>query len=178
MRDLRNSTVVITGASSGIGRAAALAFAREGANLALIARRSNALQELAAECAAKGVRAIALPVDVTDADAVRRAAETASRRSGRIDVWINNAGVGAVGRFTDTPVEAHDQVVLTNLIGYIHGAHAVLPYFQRQPTGASSSTRSPSAAGCPRPSPRLMPRANSGCGGSPTVCAPNWETIR
>ncbi len=135
MRDLRNSTVVITGASSGIGRAAALAFAREGANLALIARRSNALQELAAECAAKGVRAIALPVDVTDADAVRRAAETASRRSGRIDVWINNAGVGAVGRFTDTPVEAHDQVVLTNLIGYIHGAHAVLPYFQRQPTG-------------------------------------------
>ena len=135
MRNLRNSTVVITGASSGIGRAAALAFAREGANLALIARRGGELERLAAECAAQGVRAIAVPADVTDPDAVRQAAQTASRITGRIDVWINNAGVGAVGRFTDTPVEAHDQVILTNLIGYLHGAHAVLPYFQRQPTG-------------------------------------------
>jgi short-subunit dehydrogenase len=135
MRDLRNSTVVITGASSGIGRAAALAFAEKGANVVLLARRSRDLEQLATECSAKGVRALAVPTDVTDSDAVRRAAETATRITGRIDVWINNAGVGAVGRFTDTPVEAHDQVILTNLIGYLHGAHAVLPYFQRQKTG-------------------------------------------
>jgi short-subunit dehydrogenase len=135
MRQLQGSTVVITGASSGIGRASALAFADAGANVVLLARRERALDELAAECSRKGVRALAVPTDVTDPDAVRQAANTAARITGRIDVWINNAGIGAVGRFTDTPVEAHDQVVLTNLIGYMHGVHAVLPYFQRQPSG-------------------------------------------
>lgn len=79
--------------------------------------------------------ALAVPTDVTDADAVRAAAARASRLNGRIDVWVNDAGIGAVGEFTKTPIEAHDQVILTNLVGYLHGAHAVLPYFQRQPTG-------------------------------------------
>ena len=54
------------------------------------------------------------------------------RRYGRIDAWVNNAGVGTVGRFIDTPVEAHDQVIRTNLMGYIHGAHAALPEFLKQ----------------------------------------------
>ena len=125
MRDLRNATVVIAGASSGIGRAAALAFARAGSNLAVIARRKDALEEVAAECRALGVRAIALPIDIGDAAAVREAAREAARINGRIDVWVNNAGVGAVGWFAETPIEAHDQVIRTNLLGYMHGAEGM-----------------------------------------------------
>ena len=135
-RNLKNAVVVLTGASSGIGRATALAFAREGADLILAARHQAALDEVVAECEKLGARAAAVPTDVSDAEAVQRLASTAvTRYSGRIDIWINNAGIGAVGRFTETPVEAHDQVIRTNLMGHLHGAYAVLPYFQRQRAG-------------------------------------------
>jgi short-subunit dehydrogenase len=136
MRELRGATVVIAGASSGIGRAAALAFAREGANLVLAAPDRRRLQEVAREIHAGGGEAEAVATDLTDAVAMRRLAERAAGAfGGRIDVWVNNGGMGAVGRFTETPVEAHDLVIATNLLGYIHGAHAVLPYFQRQQSG-------------------------------------------
>ena len=134
MRDLKGAVVVITGASSGIGRAAAQAFAAEGANLVLAARRESVLDEAVAECGRlsrpHGARAIAVPADVTDAGAVRRLAEAAVREFGHVDVWINNAGVGAVGGFAEVPADAHDQVVRTNLLGHMHGAHAILPHFQ------------------------------------------------
>lgn len=141
-RFLKGKTVVITGASSGIGRAAAMAFAENGANLVLAARREDVLQTVAVECKALGVKTIAVKTDVTDAEAMKRLAEAAAEFGNTIDVWINNAGIGSVGEFTETPVTAHQRVIETNLLGYVHGAHAVLPYFQRQQYGVLINTNS------------------------------------
>jgi short-subunit dehydrogenase len=141
MGSLESATVVITGASSGIGRAAALTFVCEGANVVLAARRETALQELAETCNVAAGRALVVPTDVTApesvADLARTAAESFNRR---IDVWINNAGVGAVGEFNAIPIETHDRVIQTNLMGYLHGAHAVLPYFKQQSRGVLINT--------------------------------------
>jgi short-subunit dehydrogenase len=140
MNDLSDMTVVITGASSGVGRAAALTFARHGARLALAARRADVLDKLAAECEGLGGRAIAVPTDVGDGEAVRRLAAAAAERLGPIRVWINNAGVGAVGRYTETPIEAHRRVIETNLLGTMNGAHAVLPHFFAERRGVLINT--------------------------------------
>lgn len=127
--------VVVTGASSGAGRAIALAFARTGAQVVLAARREQPLAEVATLCEQAGGSALAVPTDVSDAAAVQALAEAALNFGGRIDVWVNNAGVLAAGPFEETPMSVHDQVIRTNLMGYLHGAHAVLPYFKDQGYG-------------------------------------------
>ncbi|MBP2298407.1 SDR family oxidoreductase [Azospirillum picis] len=140
MRNLHGAVVVVAGASSGIGRATALAFAREGARLVLASRREELLDEVAEDCRGLGADTVALPTDVTDPEAVRRLADRAVEEFGAIDVWIANAGVGALGRFDDTPVEAHRRVIETNLLGPLHGAHSVLPVFRRQGRGTFIAT--------------------------------------
>ena len=132
---LQHKTIVITGASSGVGRATAIEFAKEKATLVLAARGEKALFEAAEECKEWGANAVAVVTDVTDAHAVKELAKTAIELSGKIDVWINNAGVLAAGDFDKTPVEVHTKVIQTNLIGYVHGAHVAVQQFKKQGHG-------------------------------------------
>ena len=128
-------TVVITGASSGIGRATAVAFAKGGANVVLAARGRDALDAVAAQCESEGGQALVVPCDVSDAQAVRALAHAAITRFDGIDMWINNVGVGAVGAFDATPMEAHRRVIEATLIGHMNGAHAVMPHFRARRQG-------------------------------------------
>ncbi|MCE8014770.1 SDR family oxidoreductase [Halomonas sp. MCCC 1A17488] len=133
--DLHDTVVVLTGASSGIGRAAAHEFARRGAALFLVARDRQALHGVAEACHRLGGQARIVVADVSRPDDMSRVAREAYATAGRIDVWVNNAGVGALGAFEQVPREAHEQVIQTDLLGSLRGAHAVLPYFKRQGYG-------------------------------------------
>lgn len=134
-RDMQDLRVVVTGASSGIGRATARAFAQRGASLTLAARREDVLQEVAAECVALGGRALVVRTDVTDADAVAELARRADETYGGIDVWINNAGTGVFGPYHKGDAVLHRRTVEVNLLGTMNGAHAALPVFLRQGRG-------------------------------------------
>ncbi|HEX2535808.1 MAG TPA: SDR family oxidoreductase [Chitinophagaceae bacterium] len=132
---LAGKVMVVTGASSGAGRAIAVELAREGAFVVLAARRVEALEEVAAECRALGADARVVPTDTRKPGDVQALAEAAAAVSGRIDMWVNNAGVLAAGALEALPVEVNDDVIRTNLLGYMHGAWAVLPFFKRQGYG-------------------------------------------
>jgi NAD(P)-dependent dehydrogenase (short-subunit alcohol dehydrogenase family) len=133
--ELTGKTVVISGASSGVGRAASLAFAREKANVVVAARNDDELQQIARRCRAAGGEALPVVTDVSDAESVRALAKAAREWKGTIDVWVNNAGVLAAGAFDATPVEVHRQVIATNLMGCLYGAHAAVACFKQQGHG-------------------------------------------
>ena len=135
MKQLANQVVVITGTSTGIGRATAIEFARRKATVVLAARREEVLRDLAGQCETLGGRALIFALDVSDPGAVAALARKANETFGRIDVWVNNAAVTAFGRLEETPLEVHRRVIEVNLLGYINGAHAVLPFFREQNSG-------------------------------------------
>jgi short-subunit dehydrogenase len=132
---IKDSVVVITGASAGIGRCTALEIARKGGTVVLASRQPAALEQVRQECQELGGRALAVPTDVTDQGAVDQLAKSAVETFGRIDAWVNNAAISLFARFEQAPPEAFRRVIETNLFGYVHGARAVLPYFREQGRG-------------------------------------------
>ncbi|NYH51079.1 NAD(P)-dependent dehydrogenase (short-subunit alcohol dehydrogenase family) [Nocardiopsis arvandica] len=132
---VRGCVAVVTGASSGIGRATALALARKGASVVLAARGGRALEEAAEECRARGGRALAVVTDVTDHASVEELARRATGEFGRIDVWVNCAALTLFGSFTEVPLEDFRRVVDVNLMGYVHGAREALSRFREQGRG-------------------------------------------
>jgi NAD(P)-dependent dehydrogenase (short-subunit alcohol dehydrogenase family) len=129
---MRSRVVVVTGASSGIGKAAALAFAARGDQLVLAARGRADLVAVAERC---GGSALVVPADVTSRAAVDEVAAAAIERFGRIDVWVDTAAVMAYGRFEDVPGEVFDRVVMTDLLGSANVARTALACFRRQGRG-------------------------------------------
>jgi len=132
---LAGKVVVVTGGSSGIGRAAAREFARRGARVVVAARRANELAETVRLCEGLGGQALAVPTDVTKAEDVARLFERSLALEGRIDVWVNNAGTTLFGALDLEHFEEHRAVLETNLFGAMRCAAWVMPLFKRQGHG-------------------------------------------
>jgi NAD(P)-dependent dehydrogenase (short-subunit alcohol dehydrogenase family) len=135
MRPINEQVVVITGASSGIGRETALQFGRRGASVVPAARNPLALDEVARQVRDSGGQAQVVVADVGEWEQVRRIAEEAMARFGRIDTWVNNAGVSVYATVEDTTAEEFDRIIQVNLLGQIYGVKAALPYMKRAGTG-------------------------------------------
>lgn len=131
-KDRQGLTVVVTGASSGFGRGIAQKLAADGANVVLAARRTKLIDELAIEL---GGRALAVTTDVSSEEDIARLMAAAESRFGKVDVWINNAGLGIMGSFTDIPLNDMLRLVDINLKGMIYGSHHALRHFKENGSG-------------------------------------------
>lgn len=127
-RPLQEQVVVITGASSGIGRKTAHLLAEKGASIVLAARNEVALNEAAREVRERGGQALVVPTDVSDKAQVESLASQAAAHFGRIDTWVNNAGVSMYAYLRTQPIEDIEQVLAVNVLGTIHGSRAAIPH--------------------------------------------------
>ena len=134
-RLLEGTVALVTGASSGIGEATGRALAELGAAVALVARRKERLDQLAAEITSKGGRAVAIETDVTDRRQAEAAVERTVKELGRLDTVINNAGVMLLGPIENAPVEEWERMVHLNVLGLLYTAHAALPHLLKAAQG-------------------------------------------
>jgi len=132
---LRDKTVIVTGASSGIGRETAIAFARAGANLVLASRNEAALNEVAAEIAPFAGRMSVIPTDVTQQAAVEAMVRQAAEELGAVDILVNNAGVGLNALLAEGSMTNVRRLFEVNVFGALHCIQAVVPYMKRQGKG-------------------------------------------
>jgi short-subunit dehydrogenase len=122
----KRPVVVITGATAGVGRATARAFARRGYDVGLIARDLDGLENAAAEAALDGVDVVVAPADVANADEIEEAASTIERQLGPIDVWVNNAMTAVFARFLDVKPDEYERVTQVTYLGQVNGTRAAL----------------------------------------------------
>jgi NADP-dependent 3-hydroxy acid dehydrogenase YdfG len=129
---VRGKVVVLTGASSGIGRVAAQMFAKKGAKVVLAARDGMALEQVAELCRKLGADAVAIPTDVREEAQVLALRDAVVSRFGRIDVWVNDAAVYMMGPLERVPSEQVRTLFETNVMGVVHGAKAAISQFRAQ----------------------------------------------
>jgi short-subunit dehydrogenase len=134
-REISEQVVVITGASSGIGRETALAFGGRGASVVLAARNKAALQAAAKEIERLGGQASVVVTDVAEWPQVEKLAQSAVEQFGRIDTWINNAGVSEYATVDEMTIEEIDRIIKVDLLGMIYGVKAALPILKQQDQG-------------------------------------------
>lgn len=134
---LNGNVAIVTGSSSGIGKAIALTFAAEGAQVVVAARRRELCAQTVRQIVQRGGRALALPTDVADEAQVERLMAETVRQCGRVDILVNNAGVGGGGRIVETSTEAFDAVLNTNLRGTFFCCRAGFRQMMRQPEGGT-----------------------------------------
>jgi NADP-dependent 3-hydroxy acid dehydrogenase YdfG len=129
------TVALVTGASSGIGEATARMLAARGAAVAIVARRADRLQSLAAAIEADGGRALAIEANVTDRQQAEAAVQRTTAELGRLDILVNNAGVMLLGPIVDAPVEEWETMVQVNLLGLLYTARAALPHLLEAAAG-------------------------------------------
>ncbi|WPR72894.1 3-ketoacyl-ACP reductase [Flavobacterium sp. NG2] len=135
MIDLKNKNALITGAGKGIGKAIAIALAKEGVNVILVARTQEDIDNVALKVRSLRVKALALTADVSDNESVKTAVDKALSEFGSIDILINNAGIAAFGKFLDMETTDWERIIQVNLMGTYYVTRAVLPNMIERQTG-------------------------------------------
>jgi 3-oxoacyl-[acyl-carrier protein] reductase len=135
MTDLKNKNALITGAGKGIGKAIALALAKEGVNIILVARTQDEIDSVAAKVRSLRVKALAITADVADINSVNAAVAKALAEFGTIDILINNAGIAAFGKFLELEPTDWERIIQVNLMGTYYVTRAVLPNMIERQTG-------------------------------------------
>jgi len=135
MTDLKNKNALITGAGKGIGKAIAIALAKEGVNVILVSRTQADVDELAAETSNLGVKSLALSADVSDIYSINNAVEKALTEFKSIDILINSAGIASFGKFLELQPEAWERIIQVNLMGTYYTTRAIIPNMIERQTG-------------------------------------------
>jgi 3-oxoacyl-[acyl-carrier protein] reductase len=135
MNDLKNKNALITGAGKGIGKAIAIALAKEGVNVILLARTQNEIENVAAKARSLRVKALAITADVADINSVNAAVEKALSEFKTIDILINNAGIAAFGKFLELEPSDWERIIQVNLMGTYYVTRAILPNMIERQTG-------------------------------------------
>lgn len=135
MTDLKNKNALITGAGKGIGKAIAIALAKEGVNVILVSRTQTDIDQLADEASNLGVKSLALAADVSDINSINSAVEKALAKFKTIDILINNAGIAAFGKFMELEPAEWEKIIQVNLMGTYYTTRAVIPNMIERQTG-------------------------------------------
>ncbi|MFT5849136.1 MAG: 3-oxoacyl-[acyl-carrier protein] reductase [Psychroserpens sp.] len=135
MTKLKNKKAIITGGGRGLGKATAIAFAKEGIDIAITGRNKAVLQETVSELEAFGIKAIYSVFDVSDYESVKKSIKNVVNELGSVDILVNNAGIAAFGTFNEMKVDQWSQIIQTNVMGMYYVTKEVLPYLINQNEG-------------------------------------------